>query len=76
VQGQDHGLKPFTAGHHAIFDDFAEVGEVVIWSRSPYPPRLGDRFNIEAAGQLRDLAVVDARVFTGGWTAICRADIG
>ena len=41
-------LRPFSASGYEIFDeDFRETGEVVIWSRSPLTPCLGDRFNIE-----------------------------
>lgn len=66
-------LRPFSASGYEIFDeDFREIGEVVIWSRSPLTPRLGDRFNIETLGAHRELAVGEIRTFTGGWTATCR----
>jgi hypothetical protein len=69
------GLRPFSASGYEIFDqDFGETGEVVIWSRSPHAPRLGELFNIEAQGALHELAVGEIRTFTGGWTATCRAD--
>jgi len=66
-------LRPFSASGYEIFDeDFRETGEVVIWSRSPLAPRLGERFNIETCGALHELAVGEIRTFTGGWTATCR----
>jgi hypothetical protein len=76
MQQRSHdALRPFSATGYEIFDDdFRETGEVVIWSRSPYAPHLGDRFNIETAGALHELAVGEIRTFTGGWTATCRAE--
>jgi hypothetical protein len=72
-QGLHGGLSPFNASGYEIFDqEFGETGEVVIWSRSPLPPRLGERFNIETWGAVHDLAVDEVRTFTGGWTAVCR----
>lgn len=69
------GLPPFSASGYEILDEtFARTGEVVIWSRSPFRPHLGDRFNIESGGTLHDLAVDEIRTFPGGWTAFCRAD--
>jgi hypothetical protein len=77
MQRRRHGgLRAFSASGYEIFDeDFGETGEVVIWSRSPLAPRLGDRFNIETRGALHDLAVDEVRTFSGGWTATCRAVI-
>jgi hypothetical protein len=67
------GLRPFSASGYEIFDeDFGETGEVVIWSRSPLAPRLGELFNIEARGDLHELVVDEIRTFSGGWTATCR----
>ncbi|THD62926.1 hypothetical protein [Phenylobacterium sp.] len=68
------GLRPFHASGYEIFDDFAEAGEVTIWSRSALPPRLGDLFNIQTRGALRELCVDEVRTFTGGWSATCRAE--
>jgi hypothetical protein len=68
-------LRPFSASGYEIFDEeFGETGEVVIWSRSPHAPHLGDRFNIETCAVLHDLAVGEIRTFAGGWTATCRVD--
>jgi hypothetical protein len=65
--------RPFRASGYEIFDeDFGETGEVMIWSRSPYAPRLGERFNIETRGAHHELTVGEIRTFTGGWTATCR----
>lgn len=76
MQRQDPGLRPFSTSGYEIFDeDFGETGEVVIWSRAPYAPRLGDRFNVQTRGALHELAVGEVRTFSGGWTATCRADV-
>jgi hypothetical protein len=65
--------EAFRASSYEIFDeDFAVTGEVVIWSRSPLPPSVGDHFDIETRGALRHLAVGEIRTFTGGWSATCR----
>ena len=70
----DPVLRPFNPSGYEIFDDdFDETGEVVIWSRAPHTPRLGDRFNIDTHGALRDLAVDEIRTFRGGWSVTCRA---
>jgi hypothetical protein len=75
VQLFRNGLCPFSASGYEILDaDFAETGEVVIWSKVPLAPRPGDRFNIEACGAIHDLAVREVRAFPGGWTAICHAE--
>jgi len=71
----DPGLSAFDAWGYEIFDqDFAQTGEVVIWSRSPLRPRIGELFNIEILCVLRELAVTQIHTFTGGWTATCRAE--
>lgn len=68
--------RPFAVSGYEIFDeDFGATGEVAIWSRSPLVPRLGERFNIDTWGDVRELAVGEIRTFTGGWTAICRATV-
>jgi hypothetical protein len=68
-------LRPFDASGYEIFDDeFAETGEVVIWSRSPLPPRPGELFNVETRGALHELRVDEVRTFAGGWSATCRAE--
>ena len=74
MQSSPDELRPFSASGYEIFDDdFADTGEVVIWSRAPHTPRLGDRFNIDTHGALRDLAVDEIRTFRGGWSVTCRA---
>jgi hypothetical protein len=75
--GHSHNrLRPFAISGYEIFDeDFGATGEVVIWSRSPLVPRLGERFNVETWGDVHELAVGEIRTFTGGWTATCRASV-
>ncbi len=74
MQASQDGLRAFNASGYEILDqDFARTGEVVIWSKAPYAPRPGDRFNIETRGALHDLSVDMVRTFAGGWTASCRA---
>jgi hypothetical protein len=69
-------LRAFNVSDYEIFDDeFGATGEVVIWSRSPLVPELGERFNVETWGDVHELAVGEIRTFTGGWTATCRAAI-
>jgi hypothetical protein len=71
----DPALRPFNPSGYEIFDeDFRETGEVVIWSRATLTPRLGDRFNIETHGAVRELAVEEVRTFQGGWSVTCRED--
>jgi hypothetical protein len=70
------GMRPFSASGYEIYDDdFGRTGEVVIWSRSPITPHLGERFNIETRGALHELAVGEVRTFAGGWAATCRAPL-
>jgi hypothetical protein len=74
MHGSHPDLRPFSDFGYEIFDeDFGETGEVVIWSRSPLTPRLGERFNIETCGALHELVAGEIRTFAGGWTATCRA---
>ena len=47
---------------------------MVIWSRATLAPRLGDLFNIEVDGRLRELSVEEVRTFQGGWSVTCRDD--
>jgi hypothetical protein len=69
-------LRELSASGYEIFDeDFGETGEVVIWSRSPLTPRIGERFNIETRGAHHELTVGEIRTFTGGWTATCRRGV-
>ena len=69
-------LRGLSASGYEIFDDdFRQTSEVVIWSRSPLTPCLGERFNIETRGAHHELAVGEIRTFTGGWTATCRRPI-
>jgi hypothetical protein len=71
----DPGLSDFDPWGYEIFDqDFAETGDVVIWSRSPLAPRIGELFNVETLCILRELSVVQIHTFRGGWTATCRAE--
>ena len=75
MQRSDDDLRPFSVSGYEILDqDFGKTGEVVIWSRSPLAPQLGDRFNIQTCGALRELAVRELRTFAGGWTATCWAE--
>ena len=68
-------LHPFHLSTYEICDDdFRATGEVVIWSRSPLAPRLGERFNVETWGDVHELAVGEVRTFAGGWTATCRLE--
>lgn len=77
MQSSPDELRPFSASGYEIFDDdFADTGEVVIWSRTPCTPRLGDQFTIDTHGKLRDLAVDEIRTFKGGWSVTCRAALG
>lgn len=72
--GFHRSRRPFSTSGYEIFDqDFAETGEVMIWSRTRLTPRVGDRFNIENQGVIYELAVGEVRIFAGGWTAMCRA---
>jgi hypothetical protein len=74
VRGQDD-LSALGGSGYEIFDqDFPETGQVVIWSRSALTPKLGEFFNIETGGDLRELMVAQIHTFTGGWTATCRAE--
>ena len=67
-------LHPFSVSTYEICDeDFGTSGEVVIWSRSPLPPRIGELLNIETRGQLHELAVGGVSTFKGGWMATCWA---
>ena len=67
-------LLPFTQSVYEICDeDFRATGEVVIWSRSPLAPRIGELLNIETRGDLHELAVGEVSTFKGGWMATCWA---
>ncbi len=69
----DPSLRPFYLSGYEIFDeDYAETGEVVIWSRATLTPRLGDLFTVEVEGTLHELAVEEVRTFPGGWSVTCR----
>jgi hypothetical protein len=69
------GLRPFSiSGYEILDEEFRVTGEVAIWSRSPLPLRVGERLNIETAGELNELEVAEVRTFTGGWTATCRRE--
>lgn len=65
-------LRAFnTSGYEIFDDDFAAAGEVVIWSRVPQAPQLGDLYNFEIGGEVHELAVWMIRTFPGGWIATC-----
>jgi hypothetical protein len=67
-------ILPFSMSVYEICDDdFAATGEVVIWSRSSLPPRIGELLNIETLGALHELAVGEVSTFKGGWMATCWA---
>jgi hypothetical protein len=67
-------LLPFHLSVYEICDeDFGATGEVVIWSRSPLAPRVGELLNIQTRGDLHELAVGEVNTFKGGWMAACRA---
>jgi hypothetical protein len=68
-----HGrLHPFALSAYEICDeDFEATGEVVIWSRSALPPRIGELLNIETRGTLHELSVGEVSTFKGGWMATC-----
>jgi hypothetical protein len=71
--GPADGLRPFCASGYEIFDqDFEETGKVVIWSSSPFPPRVGEFLNIESLGGVHELTVATVRTLPGGWTVTCR----
>lgn len=68
-------LHPFQLSNYEICDeDFTVTGEVVIWSRSPLPPRIGELLNIQTRGRLHELAVGGVSTFKGGWMATCWAE--
>jgi hypothetical protein len=68
-----HRHPAFRPSSYEIFDeDYSETGEVVIWSRATLTPRLGDHFNIDTHGELRDVTVAEVRTFRGGWSITCR----
>jgi hypothetical protein len=76
MEASNRWLRPFNALGYEIFDeDFGQTGEVLIWSRSPITPRLGERFNIETRGALHELAVGEVRTFLGGWVVTCRTPV-
>jgi hypothetical protein len=66
-------IRPFSrTGYEILDEDLATLGEVTIWSVDPLVPRLGDLFNIEADGEVHELAVYSLTTFKGGWSAACR----
>jgi hypothetical protein len=68
-------VHPFCLATYEICDeDFKATGEVVIWSRSPLPPKLGELLNIDTTGALHELAVGEVSTFKGGWMATCWAE--
>ena len=67
-------IRPFNDSGYEILDDGIGRGEVVIWSRRPVTPRIGDEFLIESGGRPYDVAVEEIRTFKGGWSAKCRVE--
>jgi hypothetical protein len=68
-------LLPFNLSVYEICDeDFGATGEVVIWSRSALPPRVGELLNIQTRGALHELVVGEVNTFKGGWMATCWAE--
>jgi hypothetical protein len=68
----DLAIRPFNASGYEILDDGIGRGEVVIWSKDPTVPRLGDELLIESRGRAYDVAIRELRTFKGGWSATCK----
>jgi hypothetical protein len=67
-------IRPFNLSGYEILDGgFCTTGKVVIWSKAPAVPSLGDYFTIDRRGAIHDLAVAEVRTFKGGWVATCQA---
>jgi hypothetical protein len=68
-------IQAFRESGYEIMDErFAETGDVMIWSRDPVVPRLGDRYLIATGGEVHELAVYTLTTFQGGWSVTCRAE--
>jgi hypothetical protein len=68
-------IRPFVESRYEVLDErFTETGDVVIWSRDPLVPKLGDRFVIESAGAIHELGAYTLTTFQGGWSVTCRAE--
>jgi hypothetical protein len=65
-------IRPFNDSGYEILDDGLARGEVVIWSKDPTIPRLGDELLIESHGRAYDVAIRELRTFQGGWSATCK----
>ena len=69
----DVALRPFnTSGYEILDEDLPTRGEVIIWSKDPTVPRLGDELLIESRGRAYDVAIRELRTFKGGWSATCQ----
>ncbi|MGH6911073.1 MAG: hypothetical protein ACREE0_02345 [Phenylobacterium sp.] len=62
------------SGYEIIDDRFEDTGDVMIWSKDPVVPRLGDRYLIAIGGEVHELAVYTLTTFRGGWSVTCRAE--
>jgi hypothetical protein len=62
------------SGYDIVDERFDETGDVMIWSKDPVTPRLGDLYLIETAGEVHELAVYTLTTFRGGWSVTCRAE--
>ena len=68
-------IQSFRESGYEILDErFEETGDVMIWSKDPVVPRLGDRYLIETGGEVHELAVYTLTTFRGGWNVTCRAE--
>jgi hypothetical protein len=66
-------LRPFNESSYEILDeDLVAMGELVIWSAHPLPPRIGDLFTVESGGAVHEVEVASLAVLAGGWNARCR----
>jgi hypothetical protein len=75
MRARESELRSFNpSGYEILDEDLPTRGEVVIWSVSPLPPRLGDLFIIESDGSVHEVAVEELTTFKGGWSAKCRVE--
>lgn len=70
----DLAIRPFSDSGYEILDSGIDRGELVIWSKHPLKPRIGDELLVESGGRPYDVAVHEIRTFKGGWSAICRVE--
>jgi hypothetical protein len=68
-------IQAFRESGYEILDErFAETGDVMIWSKDPLIPRLGDRYLVATGGDVHELTVYTLTTFRGGWSVTCRAE--